>query len=80
METAFDTLAYAERLEKAGFDRDKARARAEALRDAFNEGVATSAALRELKAYIKGRFDAIMWAGGIFAAATLGLLAKIAFG
>ena len=79
MEAAFDTMAYAERLEKGGINREHARLHAEALRVAFNEGVATKADLRELKACVKRRFDAIMWAGG-GAAGAIGLLAKIAFG
>ena len=39
----FDTLAYACRLEEAGVDEARAEARAEAVRGAIGEGVATRA-------------------------------------
>ena len=51
------TLACADRLEKAGFDRDQARAQAEALRIAFNEGVATKADLRRIEENMATKID-----------------------
>ena len=73
MEAAFDTLAYAECLEKGGVNREHARLHAEALRVAFNEGVATKVDLREIRV----RLDVIMWAGGIFSVVVVGLLIRL---
>ena len=74
MEAAFDTLAYAERLEKGGINREHAKLHAEALRVAFNEGVATKADLREIRV----RLDILMWAWGIFSVVVVGLLIRLA--
>ena len=51
------TLAYADRLEKAGLDKNQARAQAEALRIAFNEGVATKADLRRIEENMATKID-----------------------
>ena len=80
METAFDTLAYAERLVRSGVDRKQATAHAEALRIALNEGVATKADIRDLKSSIrelKVKVDVIMWTGGIFAIITITLMGML---
>ena len=47
---AFDALAYTRRLEEAGVSGPHAEAHADALRLAFNEGVATRAGLARLEA------------------------------
>ena len=49
-EAAFDTLAYTRRLKESGIGETRAEALADALRAAFNEGVATKAALARLEA------------------------------
>ena len=51
------TLACADRLEKAGFDKNQARAQAEALRIAFSEGVATKADLRRIEENMATKID-----------------------
>ena len=49
-EAAFDTLAYTRRLKEAGVAGSHAEAHADALRAAFNAGVATRADLARLEA------------------------------
>ena len=50
METVFDTLAYTRRLTQAGVEAKHAEALTDALRAAFNEGVATKADIARLEA------------------------------
>ena len=57
VEATFDTLVYADRLEKAGLDRNRVRAQAEALRIAFNEGVAMKADLRRIEENMATKID-----------------------
>jgi hypothetical protein len=45
--TAFDTLAFAERMEGAGMDRDLSRALAHAMQDVAMQNVATKADLEK---------------------------------
>ena len=61
METVFDTLAYTRRLTQAGVEHEQAEALADALRVAFNEGVATKADIHGVKsdiARLEARMDA----------------------
>ena len=62
METVFDTLAYTRRLTQAGVEHEQAEALADALRVAFNEGVATKADIYGVKsdiARLEVRMDAL---------------------
>ncbi len=62
METVFDTLAYTRRLTQAGVEHEQAEALTDALRVAFNEGVATKADIHGVKsdiARLEGRLDAL---------------------
>ena len=54
-EAAFDTLAYARRLKKAGVTDTLAEAHADALRAAFDEGTATRADLARLEERLVAR-------------------------
>ena len=61
METACDTLAYTRRLTQAGVKDKHAEALTDALRVAFNEGVATKADIHGVKsdiARLEARMDA----------------------
>ena len=61
METVFDTLAYTRRLTQAGVEDKHAEALTDALRVAFNEGVATKADIHGVKsdiARLEARMDA----------------------
>ena len=62
----FDTLAYTRRLKEAGVAGPHAEAHADALRLAFNEGVATRADLARLEARL---MIFIAGAAGLIAAA-----------
>ncbi|MHB1360124.1 MAG: hypothetical protein ACYCWC_11155 [Rhodocyclaceae bacterium] len=69
---AFDTLKFAERLEKAGASRELAAAIAEAQRESLAEALDTTLAtksdiaelrheLRELRTEVGGRFTLLQW-------------------
>ena len=64
-EAAFGTLAYTRRLKEAGVTDTLAEAHADALRAAFNEGVATRADLSRLEARLIARIH-----GGLIALGT----------
>ena len=77
----FDTLKYAERLEKAGFTRDQAKAEAEALADVLSTGtqeLATKGDLREMRTEINGELKLIRWMVGLSLALSTGTIALLA--
>ena len=71
-EAVFDTLAYARRLREGGVGDAQAEAHADALRAAFNEGVATKADLALLEAKIERGVNrtllAVITVGGVVVA------------
>lgn len=75
---AFDTLAFAKRLQAAGMDAPQAEAFAQALQDVALQEVATKADLRELETRLENRIVnklATIVAGvGTLIVAILGLL------
>lgn len=73
--TTFDTLAYARKLESAGFSREQAEAQADALREIIDEKIATKQDLRELELRLK--YDLTLRLGGIVVACTAILLAGL---
>ncbi|RIZ69003.1 MAG: DUF1640 domain-containing protein [Methylococcales bacterium] len=88
----FDTLKYAERLEKAGIPREHAKAEAEALADvlasnAQDLSTKTDIALmhsemREMRTEINGELKLLRWMVGMSIAlstGTIALLAKLVF-
>ena len=91
METVFDTLAYTRRLTQAGVAHEQAEALADALRVAFNEGVATKADIHGVKsdiARLEARMDALdakldanmramQWVLGLMAALLVMMAARL---
>ena len=79
----FDTLKFAERLEKAGASRELASALAEAQRDALSEALDTALATkadidrveRKLVEH-DGKFDKLTWMLGILVALAVANFAK----
>lgn len=55
----FNALAYVDKLTRSGIPDDQARAHADALEVAFQEGVATKEDLRALEARMDNRFDRV---------------------
>ena len=60
---AFDTLAYAKKLKKAGFTEQQAEVQAEAMAELVNEQLATKRDLKELEMSLVLRLGSIMVAG-----------------
>ena len=60
---AFDTLAYAKKLKKAGFTEQQAEVQAEAMAELVNEQLATKRDLKELEMSLVLRLGGIMVAG-----------------
>ena len=91
METVFDTLAYTRRLTQAGVEARHAEALTDALRVAFNEGVATKADIARLEARmdaqdaksdaLDAKLDASMrtmqWVLGLMAALLVMMAARL---
>jgi len=88
----FDTLKYAERLEKAGIPREHAKAEAEALADVFasnaqdlstkTDMAAIRSDMREMHSEINGDLKLLRWMVGMSIAlstGTIALLAKLFF-
>ena len=72
----FDTLKFAERLEKAGIPREHAKAEAEALVDVFSSGtqeLATKTDIQKLELKLDGEMKLVKW----MLAATLALVTGI---
>lgn len=81
---AFDTPAYAKKLQEAGFTSEQAEVQAEALRAVVVENLATKQDLKELETKLLHqmevmRRDIVIWLGGLILAATtaLGILMKL---
>lgn len=78
----FDTLKFAERLEKAGATREYAKAEAEALAEVFGAEIATYKDLQLELAPIRAELTLLKWMVGLSLALSTGmiaLLARIAF-
>lgn len=80
----FDKLIYVDRLTRAGFTEDQARAHAEAMDEALREAVATRTDLRnttiELKSDIREvatKVSVLTWVVGLNVALNLGILGKL---
>ena len=77
----FDTLKFAQRLEKAGATREYAVAEAEALADVLSSGsqdLATKGDLREMRTEINGELKLIRWMVGLSLALSTGIIALLA--
>jgi len=79
----FDTLKFAERLEKAGFTREQAAAIVEVQKDAFSEALdsalatkADIAAVRVGVAALDAKVDKLAWMMGILIALAVANFAK----
>ncbi len=84
METVFDTLAYTRRLTQAGVEARHAEALTDALRVAFNEGVATKADIARLEARMDAQdskldahMRAMQWVLGLMAALLVMMAARL---
>ena len=84
METVFDTLAYTRRLTQAGVEDKHAEALTDALRAAFNEGVATKADIARLEARmdvqdakLDAHMRAMQWVLGLMAALLVMMAARL---
>jgi len=78
----FDTLKFAERLEKAGATREYAKAEAEALAEVFGTEIVTRKDLQIELAPIRAELILLKWMLGLSLALSTGmitLLARIAF-
>ena len=79
-DAAFDTLKAAEALREAGIEEAHAKAIASTMRDAVTEGVATKAAVADLKAAVadlKTEIAPLRWGLGFLAALTLAMAARL---
>jgi hypothetical protein len=72
----FDTLKFAERLEKAGMTREQASAIAEAQKDALSEALDTTLATKMDIADVKTELAVIRWMLGIVIALAVANFAK----
>ncbi|MGC1376144.1 MAG: hypothetical protein WA821_07980 [Anaerolineales bacterium] len=72
----FDTLKFAERLEKAGLTREQAAAFAEAQKDAFSEALDTTLATKSDIAIPDSKVDKLSWMMGILIALAVANFAK----
>ncbi|MDP2783295.1 MAG: hypothetical protein Q8O38_01685 [Sulfurimicrobium sp.] len=73
---AFDTLKFAERLEKAGLTREQAAAIAEAQKDAFAEALDSMLATKSDIAVLDAKIDKLTWMMGILIAIAIANFAK----
>lgn len=80
MEAFIDTLKLAHALrDKAGFTQEAAEGAAEALNEAMTWSAATKADIAELRGEIKAvesKINILVWAVGLNAAATVGVLIR----
>ena len=72
----FDTLKFAERLEKAGLTREQASAIAEAQKDALSEALDTTLATKSDIAVLDAKVDKLPWMMGILIALAVANFAK----
>ena len=72
----FDTLKFAERLEKAGLTREQASAIAEAQKDALSEALDTTLATKSDIAVLDAKVDKLSWMMGILIALAVANFAK----
>jgi hypothetical protein len=72
----FDTLKFADRLEKAGLTREQAAAFAEAQKDVFSEALDTTLATKSDVADLKTELAVIRWMLGVVLAVALANFAK----
>ena len=78
----FDTLKFAERLEKAGATREYAKAEAEALAEVFGTEIVTRKDLQIELAPIRAELTLLKWMVGLSLALSAGMIAlltRIAF-
>jgi hypothetical protein len=73
----FDTLKFAERLEKAGVPREQAVAIVEAQKDAFAEALDSTLATKRDIDRLESRFSLLQWMIGFNLAFTMVMLWKI---
>jgi len=72
----FDTLKFAERLEKAGLTREQASAIAEAQKDALSEALDTTLATKADIAEVKAELAVMKWMMGVLIAIAIANFAK----
>ena len=72
----FDTLKFAERLEKAGLTREQSSAIAEAQREALSEALDTTLATKADIAVLDAKVDKLSWMMGILIALAVANFAK----
>ncbi|QDX81328.1 hypothetical protein B9N43_08785 [Denitratisoma sp. DHT3] len=72
----FDTLKFAERLEKAGLTREQAGAIAEAQKDALAEALDTTLATKSDIAELKAELAVLKWMMGVLIALAITNFAK----
>lgn len=72
----FDTLKFADRLEKAGLTREQAAAIAEAQKDVFSEALDTTLATKRDIERLEAKMDKHNWMIGILIAIALANFAK----
>lgn len=82
MTLAFDTLAYAEKLEAAGFTQEQTRAQIETLAAIVADNLATKRDLKELETALRRDIEAMAYKltirlGGMLVVAVGGLAAMI---
>lgn len=73
----FDTLAYARRLEEAGFSKDQAEAQTEALAEILGGEMVTKRELQIELAPVKTDLIILKWMTGLLLASQLTILFKI---
>ena len=74
--TTFDTLKFAERLEKAGLTREQASAIAEAQKEAISEALDTTSATKTDVNELKLELTIIKWMVGVLIALALANFSK----
>ncbi len=72
----FDTLKFAERLEKAGLTREQASAFAEAQKDVFAEALDPTLSTKADIAVLDAKIDKLSWMMGILVALAVANFAK----
>ncbi len=72
----FDTLKFAERLEKAGLTREQAAAIAGAQKDALSEALDTTLATKADIAEVKAELAVLKWMMGVLIAIAIANFAK----
>lgn len=73
---SFDTLKFAERMEKAGMPREQASALAEAQRESLAEVLDTTLATKSDIAMLDAKIDKLTWMMGILIAIAIANFAK----